>query len=55
MQSHRTPCILQKINVNDPTADVTLAMALPCHIVEPLASTILQIQGWVKGGRLPDQ
>ncbi|QKD57607.2 uncharacterized protein FOBCDRAFT_242070 [Fusarium oxysporum Fo47] len=29
-------------------------MALPCHIVEPLASTILQIQGWVKGGRLPD-
>ncbi|EGU84373.1 hypothetical protein FOXB_05113 [Fusarium oxysporum f. sp. conglutinans Fo5176] len=29
-------------------------MALPCHIVEPLASTILQLQGWVKGGRLPD-
>ncbi|KAI3571732.1 hypothetical protein IWW34DRAFT_811677 [Fusarium oxysporum f. sp. albedinis] len=22
-------------------------MALPCHIVEPLASTILQLQGWL--------
>ncbi|KAH7208439.1 uncharacterized protein BKA55DRAFT_657168 [Fusarium redolens] len=30
-------------------------MALPCHIFESLASTILQIQGWVKCGRLPDQ